>query len=98
MYTVSINSTKRREKQSVSKRAMARIIRSSWSAFTIYYGCFRRNQLGRRSNQFLDVESHGIMGSYIPHRHRLRWLGDMARGILLTGCDPGMLGCLVWQI
>ena len=64
----------------------------------IYYGCFRRNQLGRRSNQFLDVESHGIMGSYIPHRHRLRWLGDMARGILLTGCDPGMLGCLVWQI
>ena len=34
MYTVSINSTKRRGKTSVSKRAMARIIRSSWSAFT----------------------------------------------------------------
>ena len=32
-----------------------------------------------------------------PYQHWLRWLGDVARGILLTGCDPGMIGCLEWH-
>ena len=55
--------------------------------------------LGRRFNQLLDLESRvrSLRKSYFVSI--LAWPSPrMCRGILLIGCDPGLIGCLVCQI
>ena len=37
------------------------------------------------------------MGNGAPRRYWLCWSGDVTRGILLTGCNPGMNGCIECQ-
>ena len=44
-----------------------------------------------------DLLSIVALGSRPPHRLWLLWPRDVAWGIPLTGCDPGIIGCLEWQ-